>query len=131
MEALLVILLSLGLMAYIGYPLYQTRRLRISFALNHRAEELQSRKAEIYAAIKDIEFDFQMGKISEEDFNELRDHYRAEAVRILKQIDALKLPKTDKKRERSEKSAVRFCAECGQPAAKGDNFCTDCGAKLV
>ena len=54
---------------------------------NHVAGDLLDRKETVYAAIKEIEFDYQMGKLSEEDFQQLRQQYKDEAVSILKQLD--------------------------------------------
>ena len=75
MALAIAVVLSLLAIAYIGYPFYQSRRKQISFELNHRAEELETRKSEIYSAIKDIELDYQMGKLSEENYQKLRNQY--------------------------------------------------------
>lgn len=54
-----------------------------------QAKELGSRKDSLLTAIKDIEFDYGLGKLSREDFEELHGKYRAEAAGILKEIDSL------------------------------------------
>jgi len=54
-----------------------------------KAKELGSRKDSLLTAIKDIEFDYGLGKLSREDFEELHGKYRAEAAGILKEIDSL------------------------------------------
>ncbi len=124
-----IIAISLAIVAaiYISYPFFQSRQKRISFDLNHRAEELEARKAQIYAAIKDIDFDYQMGKLSEEDYQELRSQYKAEAVQLLKQMDQLKRPRGKKHKA---KAAQAFCAQCGARVNPNDRFCANCGAPL-
>lgn len=127
MALAIAVVFSLLAIAYIGYPFYQSRRKKISFELNHRAEELESRKTEIYAAIKDIEFDYQMGKLSEEDYKELKQQYRLEAVDLLKEIDKAEGIRPG---NHGSPTAVKFCSQCGVPASKSDHFCASCGAKL-
>lgn len=128
MALAIAVVLSLIVIAYIGYPFYQARQKKISFELNHRAEELETRKSEIYAAIKDIEFDYQMGKLSEEDYRELRNQYRSQAVALLKEIDAV----SDIRPQQSSRGTrVKFCSQCGTPVGKDDQFCADCGASLA
>ncbi|HSC35488.1 MAG TPA: zinc-ribbon domain-containing protein, partial [Thermodesulfobacteriota bacterium] len=46
-------------------------------------------KDSLLTAIKDIEFDYGLGKLSREDFEELHGKYRAEAAGLLKEIDSL------------------------------------------
>jgi len=117
---------------FVGYPLFQKRQQKISFALNHRAQELEARKAEIYAAIRDIDFDYRMGKLSQEDYDALRNQYKAEAISTMKQIDQMALGKPPRRAKTTEtaKTAARFCHHCGQPAAAADLFCSACGGKL-
>jgi hypothetical protein len=54
-----------------------------------KAKELGSRKDSLLTAIKDIEFDYGLGKLSRGDFEELHGKYRAEAAGLLKEIDSL------------------------------------------
>jgi len=121
---------------FIAYPLLQKNRQAVSFASNHRAEELEARKAEIYAAIKDIDFDFQMGKLSQEDYDQLRNQYKAEAVALLKRADQLTgtrkgaAPAPGPAEDGGRRTAAKFCPTCGQPLTTADRFCSACGAKV-
>lgn len=49
----------------------------------------EKQKAEAYAAIKEAEFDRQMGKLSDEDYRLLRDRYERQALEALAQLDRL------------------------------------------
>lgn len=132
MTEIIGIFLALLTAVFIGYPLFQKRQEKISFALNHRAQELEARKAEIYAAIRDIDFDYRMGKLSQEDYEALREQYKTEAIGMMKQIDQASLGKAARRAKTTEaaKTAARFCHHCGQPAAVTDRFCSLCGGKL-
>jgi hypothetical protein len=50
---------------------------------------LEARKEAKYREIRDAELDFRTGKLSEGDYRALDRSLRAEAIEILKQIDAL------------------------------------------
>jgi hypothetical protein len=128
MTALIGIILAIITAVFIGYPLFQKRQQKISFALNHRDQELEARKNEIYAAIRDIDFDYKMGKLSQEDYEALRHQYKSEAIGLMKQIDAAQPGKTPR---RAKETAAAFCHHCGQPASAADRFCSACGGKLA
>jgi hypothetical protein len=59
-----------------------------------KAKELDSRKESLLSAIKDIEFDHGLGKLTREDFEELHGKYRAEAAAILKEMDSIGAART-------------------------------------
>lgn len=111
--------------------------------------ELDIKKDGIYQAIKELEFDLAMGKISQEDFEKMRAQYMFEAIECLKKIDHLhhtdgdethlhqeslegkieeKVPMIEE-RLNSEKKE-RFCNQCGNRVELRDRFCFYCGAKL-
>ncbi len=133
LDQIVFILLSLSVSAFIVYPLLKAKAgSKQGFDSNHRATDLEERKDVIYAAIKEIEFDFQMGKLSEDDFNELRQQYKDEAIGLLKEIDKAQPGgvKTAGKKSAKTQSA-RFCWNCGEPHKTGDKFCSDCGTDLA
>lgn len=128
------ILLILATALFVGYPLLQKSSRRLSFSVNHQAEDLQARKEEIYAAIRDIDFDFRMGKLSQEDHAALREQYKTEAIDLMKKLDTL-VPVAGNGSRRAKAAgsapAGRFCAQCGEPAPAPDKFCSACGASLA
>jgi hypothetical protein len=52
-------------------------------------KRLNSEKELLYTALNDIEFDYGLGKLSREDYDELKEDYKAKAVSVLKQIDEI------------------------------------------
>lgn len=61
-----------------------------------RFRALEARKDSLYSAIRDIDLDYGLGKLTEDDYRELRQKYRVEAASVLKEIDAMtKEPLTD------------------------------------
>jgi rRNA maturation endonuclease Nob1 len=52
----------------------------------HRIRELEREKQAVLKAIKEIELDFQMRKISESDYREMVERYRSRALRVLSDL---------------------------------------------
>ena len=57
-------------------------------ATGWRRRELEREKYWLLKAIKELEFDHQMNKISLEDFNEIAGRYRTRAVRVIRELDS-------------------------------------------
>jgi ribosomal protein L37E len=112
-------------------------------------KELKNKKAGAYAAIRELEFDLSMGKLTEEDFQILRRQYTQEAVGYMKEMDNLESPPTAVSKPvdtvpeeenqqgdtaiRNPKSTKRkhiYCTSCGAKAAVESRFCAACGSNL-
>ena len=121
-------------------------------------KNLGNQKENLYTAIKDIEFDYGLGKLSKEDYEELSVKYKNEAASVLKQIDEIErqsgIKSLDQELEQEilsyrksnlttdediekEISAFRAvspnknnCSQCGSQYSIEDLFCSKCGAKL-
>jgi hypothetical protein len=52
-------------------------------------KELNARKESLLSAIKDIEFDYGLGKLSREDYEDLNTRYKVEAAEVLKKMDEI------------------------------------------
>ena len=53
--------------------------------------ELTERKEQLYASIKELEFDHSLGKISPRDYEALRDGLEVDAVVVLRHLDELEV----------------------------------------
>lgn len=106
---------------------------------------LEREKMLALRAIKELEFDRAMGKVSEGDFLEMSGRLRARAVRLMRQLDAGagyrdRIEKDLAKRlgertvqppEASARTpAARTCATCSTANDGDARFCKECGAKL-
>ncbi len=134
---ILFVALMLGVLAFVAAPIYRAGRDTGSNhrAVTHRLADLLQRKETVYANIKELDFDYHMGKLSEEDYQRLRAQYKAEAVEILQQIDRLQGKKvaarTIHASQAAESSeAVKFCWMCGTPVLQQDKFCVNCGNRI-
>ena len=89
MTEIVVILLFLSLLAFIAYPLFRPPAASTaSVRVQTRLDELLNEKEEAYLALKDVELDYRMGKLSKHDYELLRVESENRAVQILKEIEA-------------------------------------------
>jgi Icc-related predicted phosphoesterase len=85
------ILLAVAAMALVGYPLFTTSQLEGAEAVVPRRSNIIDTKEVIMTTLGEIEFDYHMKKLSEEDYRELKNNYSGTALQILKaqqQIDS-------------------------------------------
>jgi hypothetical protein len=57
------------------------------YGIGADALKLQERKEAALIAMHDVDFEYAAGKMTEEDFNQLRKQYKEEAVTVLREID--------------------------------------------
>jgi hypothetical protein len=88
-------------------------------------EELSAARQEreaLYDAIRDLDHDFETGKVAAEDHVRLRDELRARAAALLAE---------ERAREKAPAPArPAECASCGAAAGPAHRFCAQCGAAL-
>ena len=141
----------IGVMVAVAYwvliPLFRPRQSEdfSSGMKENRKKVLQQRKEAVYEAIKEMDFDYGMKKISEDDYNELKSQYKARALEILKELDTVDgkhdtdgASEKDVKRQRGKRGKgkgavgqVNFCPKCGSKTSPDNIFCHACGVKLV
>jgi len=97
-ELLLIITVSV----VVGYPLFAKKPRSMMGVRNINTNGLPHlliQKEVAYATLKDLDFDFKTGKLSDEDYQELKTQYEKEAIEILEKIDKIyrKQPKKAKK----------------------------------
>jgi hypothetical protein len=83
---LIALVLSLAALAYVVWPLLKPGPAPIMVE-DDRLTELLARKDALLVAIKELEFDYQVGKLSEEDYQLLDQRLRRQAVGLLQQIE--------------------------------------------
>ena len=67
---------------------------------------LEYEKDHIYRAIKEIDFDYGLGKLSEDDYSDLRKQYIYQAAEIVNKIEGLALEKDDIPEDSIEKEIL-------------------------
>lgn len=93
-------------------------------------QKLEHQKAEAYAAIKEIEFDYRMGKLSEADFTGMRNKFAAEALAAIAALDVAKPAQLRGRGDGRRGNRIAFCPSCGRSVPPRANFCPGCGRTL-
>jgi hypothetical protein len=91
-EALVVLAVVLAVAAVVGAPLRRPHGAEEAGETAARAElaDLEATKEAKYREIRDAELDHRTGKLSAEDYAAVDGALRAEAVELLKRIDAIR-----------------------------------------
>ena len=87
-------------------------------------EESESPKVQALLAIKEIEFDRETGKLSDEDYSSLKAAYQRSA------LAAIKIEEGEAGAESAHESGA-VCPSCGPRPESSATFCSDCGQTLV
>lgn len=104
-----------------------------------RLYNLNRQKEDAYMAIHELEFDHKMGKLSDDDFEELKNQYMHEALGAIEDIEKLEASGEDSDDEDFESDddeiisadeSLLFCTQCGAEASFVDRFCRSCGNEL-
>ncbi len=123
-------LLAAGVLAAIAYPLIG-RELEGARGTGEDGEKEAAREALLsqkhlaYENLKDLDFDMASGKLSEADYQAMKQEMEAEAIGLLKELDALEgeggqAPEADK----------HTCPSCVRATEPHNAFCPGCGVKL-
>lgn len=152
----IALLLSLAALGWVLWPLFSAR-VAPYHTENEEMLELIFRKDASLAAIKDLEFDYQVGKISEEDYQRFDARLRRQAIGYMQQIEKLspeianledaleaeiaRQRRTSQRRTQptlqvpaaQEQAAVsvRFCTNCGEALSPTHKFCANCGTPVA
>jgi len=93
MGLLLIGILTAAAFAFVIYPLVNPRRhlyyLDDMLGMNEQKKlnYLYARRSVVYDNLRDLDNEFQMGKLSQEDHSRLRDGLMAEAAEVVREID--------------------------------------------
>jgi hypothetical protein len=138
MVYVLVLVLMLGAFAIVGWPLLSSSRLTFSLGREADAqwEVLVDQREIAYRAIRDLDFEYQLGNLPQEEYEAQRTLWQASAEQALHRLDDLKESEgveaaTEASAPASRKRAAAdpsvTCASCGKPTDAADLFCPNCG----
>lgn len=88
MPQIIAPLLFIAAIIYVAYPLLSEKVAGEQVAPEESPRErLLDEKDEIISNLKDIEMDYRMGKLSLQDYNQLRIDFERRAAEVLKKLD--------------------------------------------
>lgn len=98
--------------------------------------ESDSLKVQALLALKEIEFDRATGKLSDDDYNELKARYGRDALAAMdvEERQTAVVADSDDPAEaliRSARKDLQVCPHCGPRPETGAAFCSECGRPLA
>ena len=100
---------------------------------------LEQRKAQIYENLRDLQFEFRVGKLSDEDYQKTKLGLQNELARVLAEIDGIQPPAASSAASVPEPAlplqpapeTAKVCPHCGAKFARPMKFCGECGKAMV
>ena len=110
-------------------------------AENPELKHLQERRATLFENLKDLQFEYLQGKLSDEDYRSLKLGFQNDLAVVMASIDLLSktpaarsmAPRQEKSEEKVQppgKKASLKCASCGAENPQDNRFCGSCGAQI-
>jgi hypothetical protein len=111
-------------------------------------KHLDERKASIYESLRDLQFEYRVNKLSDEDYQTTKVELQKELARVLAEVDRIKAelaaggvvtpaakveapkPVVPKPVAPQPDTAPNTCASCGAKFEKALKFCGECGKPM-
>jgi hypothetical protein len=142
MLIILAIVLTIGALLIVAYPILARSRNTgaAANAAQEEVDELLAQREAAFQALRELNFDHRVGKVSDDDFVVFEANLKETAAAALKALDDWEaqadqslgpvLERANAARRASVPGGERRCSSCGQPALAEDRFCAACGAAL-
>jgi hypothetical protein len=94
-------------------------------------KHLEARKAQIYENLRDLQFEFRVGKLSDEDYQRTKAELQNELATVMMEIEKVAAGVRGVAAVQSPiASAVKKCPHCGAKFDKALKFCGECGKAM-
>ncbi len=134
-------LFLIGFYWYTLYPLFDQRsalEMSVRFNRGEALEQFIYKKLSIYTNIKDLDFEYQMGKISLQDYQAMRLECKKEASAVLVALDsfhysndALKEVEQRIMQSLQSQSTAVFCPACNAKNEPDTKICQKCNQPIA
>ena len=116
--------------AFVAKPLFAHEGVRVTQE-DRRLSKLQANRERLLRSLQELETDFAVGKIAQDDDQEQRAQYVAEGAVTLREIDDITGSSEELSQARDlDADRAQFCPVCGNAVHSDDQFCTSCGESL-
>jgi hypothetical protein len=92
---------------------------------------LEQRKAQIYENLRDLQFEFRVGKLSDADYQKTKLDLQRELAKVLAEIDSIQPAKAASAPTPKPKSDGKKCPHCGATFPQPLKFCGECGKAMA
>ena len=140
MIAIAYVVIAAAVLWFVFRPLFIDRgTLEESTRSQSRRRQLIEERERVLETIRELDFDYRMGKVEEVDYADARGRYEAQAIQVMKSIDNSngKPAQADvEKQVEAEIAGLRKsgkgnkCSSCGTALAPDARFCDQCGSPV-
>jgi hypothetical protein len=98
---------------------------------------LEERKSQIYENLRDLQFEFRLGKLSDSDYQKTKVDLQRELAKVLAEIDAVQPAQPVQKKaavavgQSKAKPDGKICPHCGAKFERTLKFCGECGKAMA
>ena len=143
MFIVLAILLVIAALAAVAYPVIRRTAAAgpETTSAQETLDELLAQREAGMQALRELNFDHRVGKITDEDFVAFEASLKRNAANTLRALDQWEaeaddvLDQTLEREIAARRAALSTgtipCPSCGRPASAADKFCASCGASLA
>lgn len=91
---------------------------------------LDERKAAIYDSLRDLQFEYRLGKLSDEDYQATKADLQKQLAAVLAEVDRIKTGGKPEALKPAPAIASRQCPHCGAKFERELKFCGECGKPM-
>jgi hypothetical protein len=91
---------------------------------------LEERKVQIYENLRDLQFEFRVGKLSDADYQKTKLDLQRELAKVLAEIDTIQPVKAAAPPPKPKRDS-KTCPHCGAKFPQPLKFCGECGKAMV
>ena len=141
---MVILLCSLVAALCIGFTLaVRAKDIPLRPAENSELKHLEDRKQVLYENMKDLQFEYHQGKLSDEDYESLKQRFQYDLAGVLDSIDRMSVPVQPKgpsaavggdgaggKQSQAASRVSNTCPSCKVANPDGNRFCGKCGKAI-
>jgi hypothetical protein len=111
---------------------------------NPELKHLQDRRAVLYENLKDLQFEYHQGKLSDEDYQSLKGGFLYDLAGLMDSIERMEIrkgkrakpapqsePAPQGKQQKDQTARTNICPSCKGSNPEGNRFCGHCGKPLT
>lgn len=136
LASLLAFIVFVGVLIFVVQPVVEKSKYFCRINEDTTLQNLEQEKFNIYAQIKEADFEYEMGKLSHRDYSLQREELLERASEVIDHIDQYVNNSNDhaeiaETASEKKSKADSACPSCGATLPNGAKFCYACGTALA